>query len=76
MAFCNRETLLIPQCETTGCLENIESIAALEGVDGIFIGPFDLSISMGILDKFDHPEFKAALERILAACRTAGKFYI
>ena len=42
----NRETLLIPQCETAGCLAHIEEIAAMEGVDGIFVGPLDLSIAL------------------------------
>jgi 4-hydroxy-2-oxoheptanedioate aldolase len=69
---CNRETMLIPQCETVGCLENIETIAAMAGVDGIFVGPFDLSISMGIPAQFDHPDFKAALKRIVNACKAAG----
>lgn len=76
MAYHNRETLLIPQCETVGALEHIEEIAALDGVDGIFIGPFDLSISMGIPGQFDRPEFKAALRRTLDACHAAGKFCI
>ena len=69
----NRETVLFPQCETVGCLENIERIAALPGVDGIFVGPFDLSASMGIPGQFEKPEFQQALRRILAACRAAGK---
>lgn len=69
----NRETMLFPQCETVGCLENIERIAALPGVDGIFVGPFDLSASMGIPGQFEKPEFKAALARILAACRAENK---
>lgn len=76
MDYWNRETLLIPQCETVGALEHIEEIAALEGVDGIFIGPFDLSISMGIPGAFERPEFQKALERILAVCHAAGKFCI
>lgn len=76
MAYWNKETLLIPQCETVGALEHIEEIAALEGVDGIFIGPFDLSISMGIPGQFDHKDFRAALERIRSACHEAGKFCI
>lgn len=71
--ICNRETMLIPQCETVGCLENIETIAAMEGVDGIFVGPYDLSISMGIPAQFDHPDFIKALRRIVEACSTAGK---
>ena len=74
MAFWNRETLLIPQCETMGCLEHIEEVAAIPGVDGIFVGPFDLSISMGIPGQFQNPDFLKALERILAACKAAGKF--
>ena len=40
MAVNNAETLLIPQCETVGCLENIETITAMEGVDGLLTCPF------------------------------------
>ncbi len=69
----NRETMLFPQCETIGCLEHIEEIAAIDGVDGIFVGPFDLSVAMDMPLAFDRPEFKAALARILAACKAAGK---
>jgi len=69
----NRETLMFPQCETLGCLNDIENIAAEEGVDGIFIGPFDLSTAMGIPGQFDAPEMKEALTRILNACKNAGK---
>lgn len=76
MAIQNQQTLLIPQCETVGCLSEIETIAALDGVDGIFIGPFDLSISMGIPGQFTHPDFQAALQRILDACHKNGKFCI
>lgn len=76
MAYCNQETLLIPQCETVGALNCIEEIAGLDGVDGVFIGPFDLSISMGIPGQFDHPDFLAALERIKNACHAVGKFCI
>lgn len=76
MEYWNEETLVIPQCETAGCLSHIEEIASMDGVDGIFIGPFDLSIGMGIGGQFDNPEFKAALERIKKACHDAGKFVI
>ena len=71
---CNEETLLIPQCETMGCLENIEEIVSIEGVDGIFIGPYDLSIGMGKPAQFDDPEFIQAVARVLEACKAAGKF--
>lgn len=73
---CNKHFLLIPQCETIGCLNEIEEIAQTKGVDGIFIGPYDLSVSMGIPTQFDRPEFKAALKRILNAVKKAGKFCI
>ena len=72
-ANANRETLLIPQCETVGCLEHIEEIAAMDGVDGIFVGPFDLSIALGHPLEFDCPEMKSAMQRIRTACRRSGK---
>lgn len=72
-ARCNRETLLIPQCETQGCLEHIDEITAMEGVDGIFVGPFDLSIALGIPMQFDAPAMKEAMARILEACRRNHK---
>lgn len=70
---CNRETLLLPQCETMGCLENLEKIVALDGIDGIFVGPFDLSTAMGIPGQFYRSEFKEALRHIQAVCAKAGK---
>lgn len=76
MAHFNEETLLIPQCETVGALEHIEEIVALEGVDGIFVGPFDLSISMGIPGEFSNAKFQAAIDRIIKSCHEAGKFCI
>ena len=74
MEHWNKEVLVIPQCETVGALEQIEAIVALDGVDGIFIGPFDLSISMGIPGQFEHPDFIAALEQVKLACKKAQKF--
>ncbi len=69
----NDKVLLLPQCETKEALENIEEIVQIDGIDGIFIGPFDLSICMGIPGQFDAPEFKDAVDRILRACRRASK---
>ena len=76
MAEANASTLLIPQCETAGCLEHIEEIAAVEGVDGIFIGPFDLSIALGIPGKFGDPLLTEGIERVRRACAGAGKLCI
>lgn len=73
MAECNRRCKVIPQCETKEALEQIEKIAALPGVDGIFVGPCDLSIDLGIPLQFDHPTLIAAVKRILKACQANGK---
>ncbi|WP_101912916.1 HpcH/HpaI aldolase family protein [Megasphaera vaginalis (ex Bordigoni et al. 2020)] len=73
-AEANRETLLLPQCETAGCLDRIEEIAAIEGIDGIFIGPYDLSTALGKPGQFTAPEVISAIDRILKACQQAGKF--
>ena len=72
-AHANQETLLIPQCETVGCLDHIEEITAMDGVDGIFLGPFDLSIALGRPMAFDCDEMRAALDRILNACHKNNK---
>ncbi len=73
---CNEGTLVIPQCETRGCLEQIEEVCAIDGVAGIFIGPFDLSCALGAPAQFDTPSFREALERILTVAHEAGKFCI
>ena len=64
---------ILPQCETREALENIEAIVNIDGIDGIFIGPFDLSISMGIPGQFDAPQFRRAVSRVLNTCKEAGK---
>lgn len=73
MSITNAETMLIPQCETTGCLDDLERIVNLDGIDGIFVGPFDLSGALGAPGDFTNPEHIAALERVVKACREAGK---
>ncbi|MCL2548204.1 MAG: aldolase/citrate lyase family protein [Symbiobacteriaceae bacterium] len=72
-AAMNANTLLIPQCETAECLESIEEILAVPGIDGIFIGPFDLSISLGIAGQFGHETMLAAYSRVLKAAKDTGK---
>ena len=63
----------MPQCETVEALEHIEEIAALDGVDGIFVGPYDLSVALGAPAAFATAEFRQALDRVLRACRARGK---
>ena len=69
----NRDVVFFPKIETPEGIEEIEAIAALDGVDGIWIGHFDLSVAMGIPARFDHPRFQAAIERAGVACRRYGK---
>ena len=59
----NQRTILMPQCETAGALEHIEEIAALDGIDGIFVGPYDLSVALGAPARFATPRFAEALDR-------------
>ena len=65
--------MVMPQCETAEALDSIEEIVALDGIDGIFIGPFDLSIALGVPGRFDAPVMQEATSRILAACREVNK---
>ena len=50
-------------------VEAVEEIAAVDGIDVLFVGPCDLSYSMGLFREFDDPEFRAAIERVVAAAR-------
>jgi 4-hydroxy-2-oxoheptanedioate aldolase len=58
----SREICLLVQVETTSALDQIEKIASVEGVDGVFIGPNDLSASFGHLGNWGHADVQAALK--------------
>lgn len=73
MESANREVLLVAQIETARGVENVEGIAAVEGIDVLWIGHFDLSSSLGIPGQFAHAEFQRAVDRVLAACGRSGK---
>ena len=70
----NRETMLLPQCETAECLDNIEEIVKVEGIDGVFVGPFDLSTALGKPGDFGDPVVKDAIAHVQKVCKSAGKF--
>ncbi len=72
MESANRQTMVILQMESKECVEAIFEIAAVPGVDAIMIGPFDLSISLGIPGDFEHPIFWQAFDRMVEACQKAG----
>ncbi|MFP4106522.1 MAG: HpcH/HpaI aldolase family protein, partial [Phycisphaerae bacterium] len=65
----NDRTLAAVQIEHIEGVENIHEILDVPGVDAVFIGPYDLSASMGIVKQFDHPDMIAATGRILKACK-------
>ena len=67
------ELCLIVQVETAEALARIDAIAAVEGVDGLFIGPADLAASLGHAGDLMHPEVVAAVEGAIARIRAAGK---
>jgi len=73
MRAANDEVLLIAQIETVAGVENVDAIAAVEGIDVLWIGHFDLTNDMGIPGQFTHPDYLAAVDRVLAACRAHGK---
>jgi 2-keto-3-deoxy-L-rhamnonate aldolase RhmA len=66
-------TLLIAQIETDEGLRNVEAIAAVRGIDALWIGQFDLTNFMGIPGEFEHRDYLAAVDRIVAACATHAK---
>lgn len=68
-AVANDEILTAVQIEHVDGVRNIDEILAVPGIDAVFIGPYDLTASMGITAQFDHPDYLAARARILAACR-------
>ena len=70
-AFANRTVLTLAMIETTQALENIEAIAATPGLDGFYVGPVDLSISLGLGERVDFTQAKlqTALDRIAQVAR-------
>ena len=73
MREANRRNLVIAQIETEKGLEAVEEIAAVEGIDCLWLGHFDLTNFLGIPGQFDNPLFTAAVERIVAAGRKHNK---
>ena len=69
----NGQMCLLVQAETTLALQNLGSIAAVDGVDGVFFGPADLSASMGYRGQANHPEVQKAILNGIATVRAAGK---
>ncbi|MEX2262753.1 MAG: aldolase/citrate lyase family protein [Bryobacteraceae bacterium] len=73
LRFANENTTIICQIESTLGLKNVEAIAQTPGVDVLWVGHFDLTQSMGIPGQFQHPDFLAALRRVVEVARKHGR---
>jgi 4-hydroxy-2-oxoheptanedioate aldolase len=73
VAGLNDDIVGIVQIESPGALQAADEIAAVDGVDVLFVGPADLSHSLGVPGEFGHERYQAALRRVVEACRTHGK---
>ena len=75
LAQSGRETVVIAQIEEPEALENVEAIAATDGIDGLFLGPSDMSVSLGYTDT-NSQELIDALKRTGDAAKASGKAYM
>jgi len=69
----NGAMICIPIIESSQAVEKIDEIVSVDGIDGITIGPMDLSLSLGCFQQFTHPIYLQAVEKVRAACRRHGK---
>ena len=69
----NDNLLTVVQIETKEAVGLAEDIAAVDGVDVLFIGPLDLTVNMNMADNYEHPEFLQAMDKVAAACKKSGK---
>lgn len=70
---CNRDRWLSVQIETAEAVQHVREIAAVEGVDHLFIGPADLSLSLGVPGQYLHPRCVEAIEAVAEGAKAAGK---
>jgi 2-dehydro-3-deoxyglucarate aldolase len=68
----NEDVVVVAMIEHVDAVANIEEIVKVEGIDALFMGPYDLSSSMGIVGEFENPRFKEALEKVRLAAKKAG----
>ncbi|MDO9515578.1 MAG: aldolase/citrate lyase family protein [Syntrophales bacterium] len=73
LAEANRELMVITHCENVQGLERLDEIASVDGIDLIFVGPYDLSQSLGVPGEIFHPSMVEAVSRALDAITGAGK---
>ena len=69
----NQEVCLLVQVESTTGMDNLDAICAVEGVDGVFIGPSDLAASMGFRGQLTHPKVQATVDEAIRRIAASGK---
>ena len=72
--FADREVLVVTMIEDEPGVENIDAIAATPGLDVLFVGPSDLSFSLGLRGEQGHPKLAKAIARVVSAAKRHGKF--
>ena len=72
----NQETMLFALIENQQAIDNIEQIVSVDGLDGVMFGPCDMSLDMGIYDRWDSPEVTAAMEQAIAVTHRHGRHLI
>lgn len=65
--------IIIAQIEHIDAVNNLKDILSVEGIDGIIVGPYDLSGSLGMPGRFESPEFKNALKNVVKTCKKCNK---
>lgn len=70
----NERVIVMPMIETRRGLDAIDEILAVDGVDGVHLGQFDLSLSLGVPGQVDHPDMQAAIDKIARCAEKHGKF--
>lgn len=68
----NAETMVVLMIEHIDAVDTIEAILAVPGVDAVFIGPYDLSASMGLMGQLQHPAVEGAIQKVLAVAQAKG----
>ena len=69
----NKELYLIIGIESVAGIDRLEELIAIDGVDGVFLGPHDITCSMEIPEEYEHPEFVQTITDVIKRCRKAGK---
>jgi 2-dehydro-3-deoxyglucarate aldolase/4-hydroxy-2-oxoheptanedioate aldolase len=73
MRLADERTLLIALVETSDGIRNVDDIASVDGIDVVWLGQFDLTVSLGDPGNFEDPRFLRSVDELLAACRRHGK---